>query len=391
MENVDWQTALEFVAQGLTDVVTQHGPGALGALVSPHATLEELALAARLVRGLGSDNIDFRLRQSDFRGNGHATGIPWLGMPIAEINALDRALVIGSFLRKDHPLVAQRLRQAARKGAEVSMLHSVDDDWLFRVTHKAIVPPSKLPAALAGIVVAALVSSGAAVPDVLAGIEPTDVEKAIAASLASGKKSAVLLGNYAVQHLDAAQVHALAQLLAEATGATLGFLTEAANTVGAYLAGAHPQSGGMNAQAMLADPRRAYLLLHSEPEFDFANALAARAALERADLVVVMSPFAHGHAYADVMLPISPFTETAGSFVNCEGRLQTFHGVREAARRRASGLEGAARAGHDAEASRIRRGQRRRRPRFDRGRGCGHRGAAFQRHPPRRGATRRGR
>jgi NADH-quinone oxidoreductase subunit G len=324
---VDWQTALEFVAQGVTDVVTRHGPGALGAFVSPHATLEEQALAGRLVRGLGGDNIDFRLRQSDFRGDGHAQGVPWLGLPVADVNKLDRVLVVGSFLRKDHPLLAQRLRQAAKRGTQVSMLHSVDDDWLLKVTYKAIVAPSKLPGALAGIVAAALAAGGKPLPDVLAGVAPTDAEKAIAASLASGKKTAVLLGNYATQHADASQIHALAQMLADATHATLGFLTEAANTVGAHLAGALPQSGGMNAQAMLADACRAYLLLHAEPEFDFANARAARATLEQADLVVVMSPYDHGRAYADVLLPISPFSETAGSFVSCEGRLQEFHGV----------------------------------------------------------------
>ena len=165
-------------------------------------------------------------------------------------------------------------------------------------------------------------ASGMALP-----LAPTDEEKAIAESLSSGERSAVLLGNYAIQHADAAQLHALAQMLADATGATLGFLTEAANTVGAHLAGALPQSGGKNAQAMLSDPCRAYLLLHAEPEFDFANSHGARAALEQADLVVVMSPYDHGRSYADVLLPISPFSETAGSFVNCEGRLQEFHGV----------------------------------------------------------------
>ncbi|MBK9116280.1 MAG: NADH-quinone oxidoreductase subunit G [Betaproteobacteria bacterium] len=324
---VDWQTALDVVARGLMDIVGRHGPGALGVFASPHATLEELALAGRLVRGLGGDNIDFRLRQVDFRGNGHAMGIPWLGMPIAEVGTLDRVLVVGSFLRKDHPLLAQRLRQAAKKGTQVSLLHSVDDDWLIRIAHKAVVAPSRIPAALAGIVAAAAQTRGVAVPEALAAIVPTEAERAIAASLASGKKPAVLLGNDAVRHLEAAQVHALAQLLADVTGATLGFLTEAANTVGAHVAGALPQSGGMNAQAMLADPRRAYVLLHAEPEFDFANALAARSALEKADLVVVMSPFAHGASYADLLLPVSPFTETAGTFVNCEGRVQEFQGV----------------------------------------------------------------
>ena len=326
-KTVDWQTALEFVAHGLTDAVGKHGPQALGALVSPHATLEELTLAARLVRGLKGDNIDFRLRQSDFRGDAPPGNAPWLGLPVADLNALDRVLIVGSFLRKDHPLVAQRLRQAAKKGTQVSMLHSVDDDWLLNVKHKSIVPPSQLPAALAGIVVAAAQAAGKTVPAALSGIETSESAKAIAASLLSGKKAAILLGNYALQHAAASQLHALAQMLSELTGAMQGFLTEAANTVGAHLAQARPQSGGMNAQAMLEDPRHAYLVLHAEPEFDFANAVVARSALEKAELVVVMSPFRHGTAYADVLLPIAPFTETAGTFVSSEGRVQSFHGV----------------------------------------------------------------
>ncbi len=324
---VDWTTALEFVAHGLADVAAKHGPAAIGTLASPHATLEELVLAGRLMRGLGSDNIDFRLRQCDFRGDGHGAGVPWLGMPIADMITRDRVLVIGSFLRKDQPLLAQRLRQAAKKGTQVSSLHSVDDDWLVRLTHKAIVPPSRLPVALAGIVVAAANAAAKPVPPALAGVEPSAVDIAMAASLVSGKTPAILLGNNAVQHAEAAQLLALAQALAQVTGATLGVLTEAANTVGAHLAGALPQQGGMNAQAMLDDARRAYVLLHAEAEFDFANPRAARGALERADLVVVMSPFRHGMSYADVLLPIAPFTETAGSFVNCEGRLQDFNGV----------------------------------------------------------------
>jgi NADH-quinone oxidoreductase subunit G len=207
------------------------------------------------------------------------------------------------------------------------MLHSVDDDWLLKVAHKVIVAPSRMAAALAGIVSAAAEAKAVAVPPELAAIVPTDEARAIAASLASGKKTAVLLGNFATQHTDASQLHALAALLAQLTGATLGFLTEAANTVGAHLAGAFPQAGGMNVDAMLADPRKAYLVLHAEPEFDFANPPAARAALEKAELVVVASAFVQGEAYADVLLPIAPFSETAGAFVNCEGRLQAFHGV----------------------------------------------------------------
>ena len=316
---VDWHTALDVVAQGLADIAARHGAGAIGTFVSPHSTLEELALAGRFVRALGGDNIDFRLRQTDFRAD---AGVPWLGMSIVELAGCDRFAVVGSFLRKDQPLLAHRLRQAARKGAEVSMVHSVDDDWLITVKHKAIVAPSRLALALAGIAVAAGATSEA-----LAGVVPTDADKAIAASLKSGKKGALLLGAYAMQHPDYSQLHALAQLIAGATGATLGFLPEAANSVGAHLAGALPQSGGMHMEAMLAEPRKAYVVMHAEPEFDFANPRAARQAMQQAELVVAMTPFDHAKSYADVILPISPFSETAGTFVNCEGRLQSFQGV----------------------------------------------------------------
>jgi len=330
-KEVDWPAALEFTAQGLADAVKKRGAVALGTLVSPHATLEEMALAARLVRGLGSDNIDFRLRQTDFRDAGMREGIPWLGMPIAEIGHLDHALVIGSFLRKDHPLLAHRLRDAAKKGAQITTLHSTDDDWLMPVAHRAIVPPSLMPMMLAEIVVAAAQGAGKPTPEALAGIEPTAGAEVIAASLLSGERRTVFLGNYAIQHPDAAQIAALAGALCTLTGAALGVLTEAANTVGGYVAGALPQAGGLDAQAMQGvgggEACRAWLLLHAEPEFDCAYPATARQALQRADFVAVLSPFRHGLAYADVVLPVAPFTETSGTFVNCEGRVQTFRGV----------------------------------------------------------------
>ena len=325
--DVDWATALETVAGGLKAVAAKHGGGAIGVLASSQSTLEEFALASRLARGLGGASVDHRLRQSDFSDDRSLAGIPWLGMPIADVGTLDRVLVVGSFLRKDHPLIAQRLRQAAKRGTQVSMLHAVDDDWLMPVAHKAIVPPSSVPSALAAIVVAAAQGAGKPIPPALAGIEPRASAQAIAASLLTGSKRAVFLGNAAVQHAEAAQIRALAQALAEILGGTLGTLVEGANAVGAGLVGAQPADGGLDARAMLDAPRQAYVLLHAEPEFDCANPVAARAALDGAELVVVMSPFAHGATYADVLLPVAPFTETAGTFVNCEGRAQSFNGV----------------------------------------------------------------
>jgi NADH-quinone oxidoreductase subunit G len=325
--DVDWATALETVAQGFKEVAAKHGGDALALAASPHATLEELGLATRLMRGLGSPHVDHRLRQVDFRDDGALEGIPWLGLPVAEISSLDRVLLVGSFLRKDHPLVAQRLRQAAKRGTEIATLHAIDDDWLMPVAHKAIVPPSLFAPMLAEIVVAAAKGAGKSAPASLHGIEASAAAQAIAASLLAGTKRAILLGNLAAQHPDAAQLRALAQALADLTGATLGTLGEAANGVGAALVGALPGEGGLDAQAMFASPRRAYLLLHAEPELDGARPAQARAALASADFVVAMTPFATGHPTAHVLLPTAPFTETAGTFVNCEGRVQAFNGV----------------------------------------------------------------
>jgi len=321
-----WPEALEYVAGELKRIRDAHGGAAIGALVSPHSTLEEMHLAQKLVRGLGSDNVDFRLRQSDFSTDGKREGATWLGMAIADVATLDRVLVVGSFLRKDHPLLAHRLRQRAKNGAEISL--AADDEQLIRLAHKAIVAPSALPRMLAEIAAAAAAASGKDAPAALAGIEPSPAARDLAASLAGGKRRAVFLGSFAEWHPKAAQIHALAQAIAESTGATLGFLTEAANSIGGTLAGAFPRQGGLNAAAMLADPRRAYLVLDADPTLDTADPATTRAALSAAELVVVMSPFKSGALeHAHVLLPIAPFTETAGTFVNCEGRAQSFGAV----------------------------------------------------------------
>ena len=322
---VDWQTALEFVGTDLKRVVREHGAASLGAIASPHATLEELHLLQKLVRSAGSENIDCRLRQTDFALDGKKV-VPWLGMPIADIPAMDRVLVVGSFLRKDHPLLAQRLRQAAKKATRVSLLHVAGDDQLIALHAKSIVAPSALAAELAGIVKAAAEAKGATVDAALAGVQPSSEARQIAESLVSGGQPAIFLGNFAQQHAKASTLHALAQKLAELTGARFGYLGEAANSVGGYIARAIPGPSGLNAARMLAEPRKAYFVLHAEPELDCANPSQALAALKGAELVVALTPFRTRAAdYAHVILPVAPFTETSGTFISTEGRVQSFN------------------------------------------------------------------
>jgi len=313
---VEWRVALEYVASELRRVRETHGPAAIGALATPHQTLEELYLLQKLVRGLGSGNVDFRLRQSDFSADERLAGAPWLGMKIAEVGQLDRVLVIGSTLRKDHPLLAHRLRQAAKRGTQLSLVNPVDDELLIRTAYKAIVAPAAMPDALAQVLVAAARGKNAALPagmeQALAGVSPSETAQHIAESLVSGERVAVFLGNLAQHHPQAAQLHALAQELAAVTGARFGFLGEAANSVGGYLAGALPLARaphGANAAAMLRQPRKAYLLLGVEADLDTHDPAESLAAMRHAELVVALSPYQHNAVdYANVMLPIAPFT-----------------------------------------------------------------------------------
>jgi NADH-quinone oxidoreductase subunit G len=325
---VDWNTALGYVADGLRRVKAEFGTDGIGAIGSAHSTVEELHLLAKLVRGLGSESVDVRSRHADFANVAPAGRARWLGTSVAALSHLDRALVIGSFLRKDHPLLAQRLRQAARRGAQVHSLHAVHDDWLMPMGTRLTAAPGRWLHALGEVAAAVAQAKGVDAPCAGLGATTSADAQAIATSLLGGERKAVLLGNSAAQHPQAGALLALASWIAEHTGASVGYLGEAANSVGAQLVGALPGPGGLNAGQMLGQPMKALLLLGTEPLLDAADPATARMALVASGLVVAMTPFKDAVTeHADVLLPIAPFTETAGSFVNTEGRLQGFHGV----------------------------------------------------------------
>ncbi|WP_144639894.1 NADH-quinone oxidoreductase subunit NuoG [Bordetella genomosp. 13] len=327
-QEASWSDALQAVAQGLSRVRDSFGAGQIGALASEYATTEEYALLGRLVRALGSENVDFRLRQTDPAFDAALSGAPWLGLPIAEIDNLDRVLVVGSFLRKDHPLIAQRLRQAAKRGTQISLIDGAADDQLLPVTARLTVAPSELAAALAEVAVALAQAKEQPVAAEFASVVPGENAKLIAASLASGANIAVLLGNLAVSSPVAATLAANASALATLAGGKFGFLTAGGNTVGGYLAGAVPGQGGKTAAAMLAEPLKAYVVLHAEPLLDADNGPQALAALRGAQFAVALTPYrSSAQDWADVMLPVSPFTETSGTYVNAQGAAQSFKGT----------------------------------------------------------------
>ncbi len=324
----DWQEALEVVASGLGQVKESFGAGQIGALAAEYSTTEEFALLARLVRALGSDNIDFRLRQLDPAFDSALTGAPWLGMRVSEIADLDRVLVIGGFMRADQPLITQRLRQAAKRGTEVLSIDVAADDWFLPISARYTVRPSALAHAVAEVLVALARIRQTEIPAELAGVQPSEQAEAIARSLSTGSKVAIWLGRAVLESPAATQIALNAQAVANLAGANFGFLPVGGNAVGGYVAGATPQRNGKNAVAMLAAPLKSYVVLNVEPLLDTAQGAGAVEVLRNAQFNVALTTYrSAAEDWAHVMLPVTPFTETSGTFINLAGQVQSFKGT----------------------------------------------------------------
>lgn len=318
---VSWQDALKVVGDALGQIAHHDGAEYIGALASETSTLEELALLKRLMSGLGSDNVDALLRNTDINFARATAGAAWLGMSINDLDSVDGVVVIGSNLRKDHPLMAQRLRQVAKKGARITLIDSYGEDPLFPVAARLTVAPSELANTVEAVAKAVAAQKAGAAADL------NDPVQALAAQIVGGSKPAVFLGNAAVAAPDASQIAAKAQELADAYGATLGFLTAGANTVGAYIVGAVAQGSGLSAKQMVENQLKAYLVLNAEPRFDMDNGFTAEKTLSNAFSVAFTAYKSAAASWAKVMLPVATFAETSGTFINAEGRVQSFKGV----------------------------------------------------------------
>jgi NADH-quinone oxidoreductase subunit G len=334
---VDWNTALEFTVQGLNAVAGRHGPDMLGALAGAHSTLEEFYLLQKLMRALGSDNVDHRLRQRDFSDDPLVPLFPWLGQAIADLERLDTVLLIGSNVRKEQPLLGLRLRKAFLRGAQIMAVNPLDYEFTFDLAAKVAAGPDRLAPALARIARGLAKAGKRALPAEVeawcAQGEADAAELAIAERLLRGENVGVLLGGLALNHPQAAAVRALAEIVTTLSGAKLGVLADA-NSAGAWLAGCVPHriaggervaKPGHDAAAMIGSPRKGYIVVNAEPELDCWDGAQARSALAQAQFVVTLSAF-KGAAddYAQAQLPLATFAETAGTFVNCEGRWQSF-------------------------------------------------------------------
>ena len=339
LKETSWEAALQSAADALKAAATQNNneTSGLGVLASASATLEELYLAQKLGRALGSNNIDHRLGQTDFQTDAAAPVMPWLGMQLNDLESLDAALFVGTNIRKDQPIAALRLRKSALKGGEIHFINPRHFELHFDAATEQVCRIDHLVAELAAVASAAGVDTAFIRSE--HSIEPTDAHRKIAASLQNGERTAVVLGNLAVAHPAFGQLQVLAQLLAEKTGATAGRMPERANTAGAWLAGMVPHrsagggavsgNAGQHAAAMLNNALGTYLMLDVEASCDAANPGQSVATLKQADHVISLCAFISDETRetATVVLPIATFTETFGTYVNATGQWQSSKGL----------------------------------------------------------------
>lgn len=338
----NWDIALRVAVEGLEEIIENSGGSSIGTLISPSATLEEMYLAQKLMRSLGCHNVDHRLRQQDFRDQDNAPVFPWLGQSMQDLEQIDAALLIGSNIRKDQPIAGHRIRKAANAGANITVINPVDYEFLFPVAEKIIIDPRQMGMELGAIAKALFEIIDDTAPEnldsLLKNIQPTEQHKLIARRLNDANNGTVLLGLLAHTHPDFSILRALASLIADVSKCTVGYLTDGANSSGGWLAGAvshrdHRQEKitckNLNAGEMLHANLKAFILHGIEPEKDCANQSLAVNAIDQAEFVVALSMYKSKSllASANVLLPITPFTETSGTFVNVEGRWQSFQGV----------------------------------------------------------------
>jgi len=330
---LDWSTALAAAAKALEAAGAE-----LRTLVSPSATLEEAYLAQKLTRGLGSPHVDHRLTQTDFRGDAADPALPWLGQTLASLERNAATLLVGSNVRKDQPLIGLRLRKATLRGGAVGVLNPVDFDFNFDVAAACVVRPSAMVGALAGVARALGATANGGAGRLIADAPTDAAQSALAELLRRDGAKAVLLGPIALAHPDYSLLRELAAAVAKASGATLGFLPEGANSTGAVLAGVlpHREAGGAAAAttgeaaaAMLSAPRPAVLLLGIEPDLDLSDPARAVQSLRGSATVVALSAFRSAalEDCADILLPVAAFAETSGTYVNIQGDRQGFAGA----------------------------------------------------------------
>jgi NADH-quinone oxidoreductase subunit G len=341
-EAVDWETALKFAVDKLSEVVKKAGPEQVAAVASANSTLEEFYLLQKLFRALGCHNIDHRTRQTDFAHQAFLGAFPHLGVTLSELEHQDAIVLVGSDIRKEQPMIAHRLRKATLHGSKVFAVSPCEMDFNFECQQNVVCSHANMIQGLLDVIQAVAVDHPKAavllppsLVKLLEGVTPSEAAKATAQGLKGKSKVSVIMGQYGAMHPQAHQVYALSRWLAHLLDATWGEMSAGANSAGGWLAGAVPHrlplgqesaDVGLNAHQMWQQPRKAYVLMNCEPEYDSATPRLAMQALKQASAVVVLSAYDNKHYrdYADVLLPMTPPSEMSGTYVNAYGEWQGF-------------------------------------------------------------------
>ena len=323
-KEVEWNVALDFAIRGLANnVINTHQSDKLGALASNTATLEEFHLLQKILREVGSENIDYRLNVKDLD---HAISLE-SNIKLAGLEGIDHALVIGSNLRLEQPMISHRLRKANLSGASIDVINAMAFDFNYRLNSENIISPNQTAATLAGVLKSVLQNVHIEVPDYLVEIEVSDIAMQLAEKLSQSNNSVIVLGEHIINNPQAASIANLVSEIAQHTDSTTLNVSATGNSMAANMAGFVPGKDGLDVNAMLAADLKAYILLDVYPQYDFHHSAQAVEALSNDDTFVIsLNSFKDDAVaqYSDVLLPIASFYETSGSHVNVEGEVQSF-------------------------------------------------------------------
>ncbi|MDP3269168.1 MAG: NADH-quinone oxidoreductase subunit NuoG [Legionella sp.] len=339
-EEVDWETALKFAAEGMSRVIKQNGPEQMAAFASSSSTTEELFLLQKLMRAIGVQNIDHRLQQTDFRDQSQQATTPANSIKFAEIEQQNAILLLGCNIHREVPLAGIRVRKAQRNGAKIYAINSVDYDYHFELSDRVVISPLEIPMQLAKLALA-LAPDVRNLPEevqkLLVGLEVDESSENTARAIKSDR-SCIITGALCDNHPEAALIRTLVSVITHLSGAKLLRLTQGANTAGAWMAGMVPHrtvagktvaEPGLDVQTALNAKLKGYFLMAVEPGFDFANPYGARQSMLAAEFVVMLSAFDQESMrdYADVILPIAPYAETSGTYINVDNTWQSVKGA----------------------------------------------------------------
>jgi len=328
-KEVEWDVALDFAVKGLNKhVLNNRKAHQLGGLASNTATTEEFYLMQKLLRELGCENLDYRLNISNIEQAIELAS----NIKLEELESIDYALVIGSNLRLEQPMINHRLRKAQLAGAQISAVNVKAFDYNFKTNHSTVAP-QEIATLLAGVLKCILEKQSIELPAYLAHVSSGELSLELADKLLNAESSVIVLGEHIINNAQAAGIAQLVTEIAKRVkGATLN-VSMTANALGAQHANFIPTSSGMNANEMLKADMRAFLLLDVYPEYDFHHASSAIEALSKEDVFVVSINSFNNDViakYADVLLPMAAMYETSGSHININHDIQSFKAVVQA-------------------------------------------------------------